>query len=101
MRFHPKEFPPKAELEVKFYAVDWQNRLGTDTISTATWSAEPTGELTFANETLTESNTVANAKISGGQPGRCYEVICRIVTVTQAETFEVRIPLTVLQDPGT
>lgn len=78
---------PEAVLD---YAVDWSAWLGTDTISTVTWTV-PTG-LVLASQANT--TTVATAWISGGVAGTVYTVECKIVTAagrTDERSFVLRV----------
>ena len=64
---------PDATLD---YTVDWSEWLGEDVIESADWVA-PAG-LTVESESHTA--TTATVWLSGGQAGREYAVVSRIVT---------------------
>lgn len=66
------------------YAIDWTTWLtdentggGTDTITSATWSADPVG-LTLEDDSL--AGAKATVWISGGAQDSFYRVTCHIVT---------------------
>ena len=79
--------------ETRDYSVDWSTYLGTDTISTSTWTV-PTG-LTGG----TESNTATTATVwlSGGVGGQEYEVLNEITTVA-GRTYQKTLVIPVLDD---
>jgi len=64
---------PGAELD---YIVDWSDWLVADTIMVSTWSA-PTG-ITIENSSST--TTTSTVWLSGGTPGKTYNVINTITT---------------------
>jgi hypothetical protein len=57
------------------YTINWESELGSDTISTSTWTTEDTG-ITISDTAST--TTTATCQLTG-QPGR-YHVINKIVT---------------------
>ena len=65
---------PNAVLD---YTIDWSRWLGTDTISTATWTVQ-TG---ITKVTDSKTTTTATVWLSGGTAGTDYTVTCRITTV--------------------
>ena len=65
-------------------SIDWTSWLGTDTITTSTWSSTPTG-LTITNTGT--SGLKAYCRISGGSDGTDYILTNRIVT-SAGETFD-------------
>ncbi len=72
------------------FAINWASWLGTDTISTATWTV-PAG-LTKASEENT--TTIATVWLSGGTVGTDYTVACRIVTAggrTDDRSLTIRV----------
>jgi hypothetical protein len=72
------------------YPFNWEKWLGTDTIATAVWTV-PTG---LTKTAQSETETVANAWISGGVIGTSYKVSCKITTVggrTEERTIEIRV----------
>ena len=77
---------PEANLD---YSVDWTDWIGTDTISSVTWTV-PTG-LTKGIQTKTD--TIATVWISGGTAGTSYSVECKITTAggrTDERTITLR-----------
>ena len=77
---------PSAVLDYQF---DWSAWLGSDTISTSTWTV-PTG-ITLVTET--ETTTTATAWLSGGTTDVNYECVNTIVTAggrTDQRTLVIR-----------
>lgn len=79
---------PQAVLD---YQIDWSAWLGTDTISTSTWTV-PTG-LTKVSDTKTTTTTTI--LLSGGTVGESYSLVNHIVTAALRQddrtlTFEVK-----------
>lgn len=64
---------PNDILDYRVNAATW---LGTDTISSVTWTA-PAG---LTQVTTTNTTTTATIWLSGGTVATEYEVLCRIVT---------------------
>jgi hypothetical protein len=58
------------------YAIDWSDWLGSDTISTSTWTV-PTG---ITEDSESETTTVATIWLSGGTAGVKYDLVNEIVT---------------------
>jgi hypothetical protein len=64
--------------DVRDFTIDWSGALvGSDTITTSTWSAE--SGVTVV--TSTKTNTTTTVWLSGGTDGEGYSVTNRIVTV--------------------
>lgn len=70
------KWPFKDPDEVLDYEIDWEARIGTDTISTATWTI-PSGLVKDSDST---TDYVATVWLSGGTAGTNYSVGCRVVT---------------------
>lgn len=93
----PRRLPAKTEVEAKLYAIDFTQALGSAQISTATWTSIPE-TLTFDNDSLLNTNTKAQARISGGTVGVDYIVSCKVVTnESPTQTYEARPMLKVIQ----
>lgn len=58
------------------YEIDWSAWLGTDTISSSTWTV-PSG---LTEDSSTNTTTTATIWLSGGTAGTRYEVTNHIVT---------------------
>ena len=58
------------------YETDWEDWLGTDTISTSSWTV-PTG---ITKDSDTNTTTTATIWLSGGTAGTSYTLVNRIVT---------------------
>ncbi len=58
------------------YEIDWSAWLGTDTISSSTWTV-PSG---LTEDSSTNTTTTATIWLSGGTEGTRYEVVNHIVT---------------------
>lgn len=82
---------PKDPDEVLDYQVDWSARLGTDTISTSTFSLVSASGLTIDSESNTD--TVSTVWLSAGTIGTA-EILCRITTAggrTMDQTVKLKI----------
>ena len=72
------------------YSIDWSEWLGTDTISTSTWTVA-TGLTVGANQ---NANGITTVWISGGTAGSSYAVTNKIVTAggrTDERTFYIAV----------
>ena len=72
------------------YQVNWATWLGSDTISTSTWSV-PTG---ITQASATNTTTTATIWLSGGTAGQVYSLVNTIVTAggrTDQRTIQVRV----------
>lgn len=78
---------PNAVLD---YIVDWSDWLGSDTISSSSFTV-PTG---LTEDSDSNTTTTATVWLSGGTPGEDYEVTNRIVTAggrTEDRTITIRV----------
>ena len=67
----------KAPGQTPFVEFDWAARLAVgETISSAAWSAIPSGDLTTGSDA--RSGTKTSTKLTGGKFGRLYVVRCTI-----------------------
>lgn len=73
------------------YGVDWSAWLGTDTISSSTWTV-PAG---LTQSAATNDTTSTTVWLSGGTVGQRYSVVNRIVT-TGGRTDERTIRIVVV-----
>lgn len=63
------------------YGLDWSQYLDSDvTISSSSWSVEPSGELTVVEGSETHSAQKTEVKVQGGVEGTVYRLTCRIET---------------------
>ncbi|MDE1828221.1 MAG: hypothetical protein KGH65_03620 [Candidatus Micrarchaeota archaeon] len=72
------------------YTEDWSQWLGTDTISSVTWTV-PTG---ITQTSTSSTTTTATIWLSGGTIGTTYNVDCKIVTAggrTDARQLQITI----------
>lgn len=70
---------PKHPNDSKYYAMDWSSWLGTGiTIATSAWVS--TSGLSLDNDSITDSATKAQVRISGGTSHVTYEVTNTITT---------------------
>lgn len=72
------------------YQINWATWLGTDTISSSSWTA-PTGITKVSDTSTTTTTTIW---LSGGTAGASYEVVNRIVTAggrTEDRSITIRI----------
>lgn len=58
------------------YTFDWSAWLGSDTISSATVTAD----VGLTVESTTNDNTTVTAWISGGTVGQVYKIACKVTT---------------------
>lgn len=85
-----KSWPSKDPDEVLDYELDWEPRLGDDTLATVTWTV-PAG-LTKTDEDI--SGAIAVLWLSGGTVGESYTIACRAVTAggrTYDETLRLAV----------
>jgi len=71
----PQKFLKDADA-VLDYSVDWSDWLGTDTISTSTWTV-PTG---ITKNSDSKTDTATTVWLSGGTSGTNYALANKIVT---------------------
>lgn len=83
-------WPFKDPNEVLDYEIDWSARIGSDEISTVTWTV-PVG-ITKNSDTI--SDAIAVIWLSGGTAGQSYDIGCRVVT-TGGRTFDETVTLSV------
>lgn len=83
-------WPPKDAGEVLDYQIDWSDELGSDTISTSTWTVP--GGITKDRDTKTD--TTATIWLSGGTDGASY-VLVNLVVTAGGRTLEESVRLTV------
>jgi len=79
--------------ELQDYTIDWAALLGTDTISTSTWTV-PSG---LTSSATSKTTTTATVWLSGGTGGQEYEVMNEITTVA-GRTYQKTIVIPVLDD---
>ena len=99
---HKRQRAQQSENANLDYCVNWAAVLGTDTISTSTWSSTPS--LTFSSESKSGNVTAANITGSVGE----YVVVNKVVTaagVTDERIFHLLIsdndePVTAGDDYG-
>lgn len=80
---------PESEFD---YQIDWSPWLGDDTISTSTWSVDPTGELTIVVDNHDDNQT--SVQVSGGVRKSTYRLTNQIVSSggnTVERTITVRV----------
>lgn len=85
-----KQFFTKDPNAVLDYEIDWETWLGSDTISSSSWTAD--SGLTVDSDTST--TTTATAWLSGGTVGTTYSVTNRIVTAagrTEDRTIKIKV----------
>lgn len=80
---------PSAVLD---YQINWATWLGSDTISTSTWTV-PTG---ITKDSDTKTTTTTTIWLSGGTAGREYNLVNKIVTAG-GRTEERMIVIKVIQ----
>lgn len=78
--------------EVKDYVVDWSALLGTDTISTSTWSVVEGVALTIDSDS--NDDTTTTVWLSGGTVGSNCELLNRVTTAggrTYDQTCKLKV----------
>lgn len=76
--------------EVLDYVLNWSARLGSDTITTSTWTV-PDG---ITMDSDSETTTATTIWLSGGTEGQSYDILNRIVTAggrTMDQTVKLKI----------
>lgn len=84
-------WPNKDPDEVLDYSIDWEARLGADTISTSAWSVVSGTVVEGVNN---KTDTVTTVWLSGGAAGENAEIHNRIVTAggrTMDQTVYLRV----------
>lgn len=84
-------WPDKDPSDLLDYSISWSGLLGSDTISTVTWTV-PSG---LVSESQSNTATRTTIWLSGGTAGTTYAVACLIVT-TGGREFERSASLTVV-----
>ena len=83
---------PDAKLD---YIVDWASWLGTDTISTSSWTVPPgITEMSGSPGPSTKTDTTATIWLEGGTAGTDYDIINSIVTAAGRKddrTFRITV----------
>lgn len=79
-------FPPIGPNEVLSYGINWQPRLGSDTISTSVWSASTPPGLVFTNKSNTA--TATSLFIAGAVVDTTYTFTNTITTAAGATEIE-------------
>lgn len=88
-----ERFKDKATGETVDYAIDWSDRLGSDTISSSSWSISgPDTSLSVSIDST--SGDITSARITGGTFGKTYKVKNTIIT-TAGQTFDQTVLLEV------
>ena len=83
----------KTAAEDKDYTLDWSKDLGTDTIATSAWSADPS-DLTINSPAATKTSTTATVWVSGGTPGQNY-LLTNTITTAGSRELEQRIVISI------
>jgi len=91
MRTNRQRLQDKTVNESKVYGVDWKPDVKTGSLSTVTWSSNPSG-LTFSGETI--SGTQSLVTIAGGSENTEYAVTAK-ATKANAEVLEAVVWLRV------
>lgn len=84
------QWPDKDPNEVLDYQIDWSARLGSDTISTSTWTV-PSG---ITQTTSSSTSTTTTIWLSGGTTGTKYTLTNEITTTggrTMDESVRIRL----------
>lgn len=79
---------PKDPDEVKDYGVNWAELLGTDTISTSTWTV-PTG---ITKDSQSNTTTTTTIWLSGGTAAETYS-FDNLITTAGGRTYDRTIKL--------
>lgn len=81
-----KVLPPKDADEVLDYAIDWSDRLGNDTISSATFTLTTAAGMTVSASDHDSKHT-STVTLSGGTTGSKGKLLCEVVT-TNGQTLQ-------------
>lgn len=84
MKTNKRRFPAKTENEAKYYGIDWKPEVKTGSVSSATWSSNPSG-LTFSDASI--NGTITRTKIAGGSGNYDYAVTVK-ATKANGEVVE-------------
>jgi hypothetical protein len=71
-------WPSKSPSEVVDYAMDWDDRLGCDSISHATFSVSAG---TVEVESAENDERVSKVRVSGGTEGERAKILCQVTTM--------------------
>lgn len=85
--------PSKDPSSILDYGFDWVDYLGTDTISTSSWSVSPAG---LSAVSTSKDGAVTRVWLSGGTVGTTYQATNTIVTL--AGRTDQRTLLVSIQD---
>lgn len=88
----PLIWPSKDANDVLDYTVDFSERLGSDTVSSASFSLATAAGLTLGDDDTTD--TTATVTISDGTQGSNGKVLCRITTA-DGQTMDATVTLPV------
>lgn len=75
--------PPKDPSDERFYGLDWQDELVSDTIETSSWVVSPTGSMVIFDSSAT--TTTAIVWVAGGIAGTQYR-LTNTITTTAGQT---------------
>jgi hypothetical protein len=95
-------FSPKHAGDVLDYSFDWSRWLGSDTITTATFSLTPLAAPAVGDATFTPANppftgAIATMWVSGGVVGASY-YLSSMITTAGGRTVEVTSILAIIPD---
>ena len=86
----PEAVDPKDPQAVTDYDFDWTDWLGTDTIASHTVTV-PSG---LTKDSDSEASGVVTFFVSGGTPGKKYDVVCTVTTAGgRTDQRTMRIPV--------
>lgn len=87
----PLNWPAKDANEVADYSIDFSDRLGDDTIASATFSLATAAGLTI-DSSEDDEDSIATVWLSAGTAGSKGKILCR-VTTTDGRTFDETVSL--------
>ena len=72
--------------ETRLFKMDWSAHIGTDTITSSSWTV-PAG-LTLVANGVVSGNTKTYVTLAGGEAGKSYVVTNTVVTSNTGETWQ-------------
>ena len=92
MAIYPKD--PESNVD---FSIDWSAWLqNSETIASAAWTVEPSGESSVSLGTQSVGTTVASIFVSGGILGHCYRLTCQ-ATSSEGRSAERSIVLRIME----
>ena len=92
MALYPKD--PASNVD---FSIDWSSWLQSgETIASANWSVEPSGDASLSLGAQTSGSTVTSVFVSGGVAGHRYRLTC-LATSSEGRAAERSITLRIME----